>query len=107
MGLGNEEALNDLACEKGLEPRATYILVKKEVVFVVQVCGPLTLKQEENKSKKYVCEKGLQARATCVLVKKEGFWMCALFLIKISRGSEGSTTAQKKSYQVTDCYFNE
>jgi hypothetical protein len=39
VGLGIEEALNDLACEKGLEPRATYILVKKEVdFFFVCVC---------------------------------------------------------------------
>jgi hypothetical protein len=38
VGLGIEEALNDLACEKGLEPRATYILVKKEVDFFFCMC---------------------------------------------------------------------
>jgi hypothetical protein len=55
VGLGNEEALNDLACEKGLDPRATYILVKKEVVlFCFKECGRSKLKQEK-KSKTKIC----------------------------------------------------
>ena len=41
VGLGSEEALNDLACEKGLVPRTTYILVKKEVVFFFLSVRPL------------------------------------------------------------------
>jgi hypothetical protein len=31
VGLGNEEALNEVACEKGLAERATYVLVQKVV----------------------------------------------------------------------------
>jgi len=30
VGLGNEEALSELACDKGLAERSTYVLVKKE-----------------------------------------------------------------------------